>query len=88
MANTPLVEPIITPVLEFVTLTVLPDDTLPTTAPFDTALSPPSDGSIVPLLIKVTPLPVSDIAVPPSSGTTETVAPGATVTFRPLMLLT
>ncbi|CAB5123503.1 hypothetical protein IST4110_06045 [Burkholderia cenocepacia] len=77
-----LVEPIITPVLAFVTLTVLADAILPTTVPFDTRLKPDNAGSILPLLVSVTPLPVSDRAVPPISGTTETVAPDPTVRLR------
>ncbi|MDR9226445.1 hypothetical protein FEP08_01975 [Burkholderia multivorans] len=77
-----LVDPIITPVLVFVTLTVLADALLPTTVPFDTTLSPDNAGSIRPLLVSVTPLPVSDSAVPPNNGTTEMVAPDSTVRFR------
>ncbi|WP_249215663.1 hypothetical protein [Burkholderia contaminans] len=77
-----LVDPIITPELAFVTLTMLADALLPTTVPFDTMLNPDNAGSILPLLISVTPLPVSDSAVPPSNGTTDTVAPGWTVRLR------
>ena len=71
--------------LAFVTLTVLGDRILPTTVPFETTLRPAREGSIVPLLVSVTPLPVSDIAVPPNNGSTETVAPRATVTLRPFV---
>ncbi|EDT00611.1 hypothetical protein BamIOP4010DRAFT_5876 [Burkholderia ambifaria IOP40-10] len=80
-----LVEPIITPVFVLVTLTTLADPILPTTVPLETRLNPDSAGSIVPLLVSVTPLPVSDRAVPPISGSTERVAPGATVTLRPFV---
>ncbi|WP_370542360.1 hypothetical protein [Burkholderia cenocepacia] len=90
MPVTPLiatpVEPFITPLL--VTLTELAA-ALPITAPLDSTPSPePSaDGSIVPLLVSVVLLPVSDIAVPPTPSSTPTLAPGLTVALMLLRLL-
>ncbi|CAG2353596.1 hypothetical protein BCCR75600_04709 [Burkholderia sola] len=90
MPVTPLiatpVEPIIVPLL--VTVVVLAA-ALPITVPLDSTPSPePSaDGSIVPLLVSVTLLPVNDIAVPPTPSSTPTLAPGLTVAFTLLALL-
>ncbi|WP_375141932.1 hypothetical protein [Burkholderia cepacia] len=85
MPVTPLiatpVEPFIVPLLTTVVFALA--DALPTTAPLDSTPSPePSaDGSIVPLLVSLTPLPVSDIAVPPTPSRTPTLAPGLTVAW-------
>ncbi len=89
MPVTPLrltpVEPFIVPLL--VTVVVLAV-ALPMSVPLDSTPSPvPSaDGSIVPLLVSVVPLPDSDSAVPPTPSSTPRLAPELTVTFRLLEL--
>ncbi len=81
------------PVVPFIvpwllTVTVLPGIAvprlgLPITVPEDSRLSRPSrEGSMVPALLRVVPLPVSDIAVPPRPSSTPVEPPETTLTVR------
>jgi len=87
------VVPFITPLAWLLTLTVLPGMAvprlgLPITVPEDSRLSRPSrDGSMVPALLSVVPLPVSDIAVPPRPSSTPVEPPATTLTVRLLAAL-
>ena len=77
--------PLITPVALLLMLRMLPVPVLPISTAEDWMLSSPSNvGSMVPELFRVLLLPASDSEVPPTPSKVPRLAPGLTLTVRPL----